>query len=424
MAVRLTKTLAEKVKCDLNPDGAPKETTVWDSTVRGFGVRVMPSGHKSWIVSYRVVGVRQSRKVALGSCEALTVEQARDLAANYVAAGRAGRDLRQDIKSTNQANEAARKAKANVITTAGAVEQYLAGYENRRSRRTGEVLSESTIRSERNGLRPLAELEKPLDEVSEQDVVDMLEGQTAALQHTRFSSVRRFYKWALKQRLATQNPTALMDVPPPPKAREECPKPHEMRRIIETALQLAADKKLARSLADVVIVSALTGCRRGEAAAMRWENVDLDEALWEQPSYSNKSRRVHRVPLPPKVVELLRGRWEAAGWPTTGLCMPSPRTGGVASSTLTSVMDAIRTATGFKYRLHDMRRGIASGLADAGVPIAVADALLNHAATATRGGVISVYQRSDQLPQRREALEIWEQLVFSAGKVVPFKRSA
>lgn len=424
MAVTLTKKFAEDVKCGVDAGGRPKETTVWDAPCRGLGLRIMPSGHKSWIVTYRLVGSRQAHKVVLGACTDLTLAQARDLASEYRVAARKGINLRTQIKDATREREAAQKAKADLISSPDAVAAYLEAYENAPSRRSGRLIAASTIKSARNNLRELAALNKPLEDVVEQDITAMLDGKTQALQHTRFAHVRRFFKWATKKRLVKHDPTALLDVPPAPPAREACPTPEEVHQIISAANKLVAEKKLAPVFADLISIVTLTGCRRGEAAGMRWEDVDLTKAVWEQPSFSNKSRRIHRVPLAPKVFAILKARWEAAGRPTAGLCMPGPRSGGNASSTLGAVMHAIRVATGLPYRLHDQRRGTVSGLADAGVPIAVADALLNHAATSTRAGVIAVYQRSEQLPQRREALELWEQLVFASETVIPSKRSA
>ena len=48
---------------------------------------------------------------------------------------------------------------------------------------------------------------------------------------------------------------------------------------------------------------------------------------------------------------------------------------------------------------HDFRRSFASALGKAGVPEAVADAILNHRQAATHGGVLGVYQRSSRWPE-------------------------
>ncbi len=49
----------------LQPDPAGRELTLWDSELKGFGVRMMPSGVASYFVFYRTTGGRQ-RKLVLG----------------------------------------------------------------------------------------------------------------------------------------------------------------------------------------------------------------------------------------------------------------------------------------------------------------------------------------------------------------------
>ena len=48
----------------------------------------------------------------------------------------------------------------------------------------------------------------------------------------------------------------------------------------------------------------LTGCRGGEARAMRWEDVNLIQGIWSKPTTKTGTR--HQVPLPPALVDMLR----------------------------------------------------------------------------------------------------------------------
>lgn len=63
---------------------------VWDDDLAGFGLRVLPSGRKGYIVQYRVG--RRSRRISLGSSTVLTCEQARTRAITVIAAARNGED--------------------------------------------------------------------------------------------------------------------------------------------------------------------------------------------------------------------------------------------------------------------------------------------------------------------------------------------
>ena len=92
---RLTKRTVEAAEVR---DG---EYVLWDGDIPGFGVRVMPSGRKAYLVQYRV-GTR-SRKLTLGSHGVLTPEQARTLAVQALAAVKAGQDPAEDRKTRREA---------------------------------------------------------------------------------------------------------------------------------------------------------------------------------------------------------------------------------------------------------------------------------------------------------------------------------
>jgi Arm DNA-binding domain/Phage integrase, N-terminal SAM-like domain len=64
---------------------------IWDDDLAGFGLRVLPSGRKGYIVQYRVG--RRSRRISLGSTTVVTCEQARTVAIKVISAARYGEDL-------------------------------------------------------------------------------------------------------------------------------------------------------------------------------------------------------------------------------------------------------------------------------------------------------------------------------------------
>jgi hypothetical protein len=71
-----------------------KEYFIWDDTLPGFGLRVLPSGRKSYIVQYRAG--RRARRMSLGPNTVLACEQARGQAITILAAVRKGEDPSAD----------------------------------------------------------------------------------------------------------------------------------------------------------------------------------------------------------------------------------------------------------------------------------------------------------------------------------------
>ena len=82
---KLTKRFVDS----LSPQEA--DQVIFDDLVPGFGVRVMPSGIRSYLVQYRNAQ-RRSRRLTIGKHGTLTVDQARDRARKILEAVRDGRD--------------------------------------------------------------------------------------------------------------------------------------------------------------------------------------------------------------------------------------------------------------------------------------------------------------------------------------------
>ena len=68
---------------------------------------------------------------------------------------------------------------------------------------------------------------------------------------------------------------------------------------------------------------------------------------------------------------------------------------------------ALDKASGVKdWRLHDLRRTMATGLQRLGVRLEVTEAVLNHVA-GSRAGIVGVYQRHNWADEKRAALNAW-----------------
>ena len=94
---KLTKRTIDAV---ISP--ASKQLIYWDTEIKGFGLRVLPSGLKTFIVQYRnAEGIQ--RRMNLGRFGVLTVEQARDLARLKLAAVIVGQDPADEARQSRNA---------------------------------------------------------------------------------------------------------------------------------------------------------------------------------------------------------------------------------------------------------------------------------------------------------------------------------
>ena len=146
-----------------------------------------------------------------------------------------------------------------------------------------------------------------------------------------------------------------------------------------------------------------TGQRCSEVGGMTWGELDFDKALWTQPSARNKARRQHAVPLPPLAVAILQARHAAylRGAAPDDLVLPSMTRDGTRIVVYRGWCFHKRELDDFTgiegWVLHDFRRSIVSNCAEAGGDLAALTSILNHASSATRGGVVGVYQRATLL---------------------------
>jgi Arm domain-containing DNA-binding protein len=75
-----TKTTVAKMRCPRNRD----EALFWDPSCRGFGLRALASGRRTWIYQYRDEHGR-TRRIALGDASAVSLDAARQAARQHAA---------------------------------------------------------------------------------------------------------------------------------------------------------------------------------------------------------------------------------------------------------------------------------------------------------------------------------------------------
>jgi integrase len=199
----------------------------------------------------------------------------------------------------------------------------------------------------------------------------------------------------------------------------------ELARLWKAAERL--EEPVWRDLSQFLIA---VPCRRGEAARLDWSHVNLDGEQWRLPGKITKNRDPHRLHLHPLAMALLRRRHAVTEG--KGLVFPAPRSGSVID-TFSGIKINLTSATkcgqdGDKlagWTWHDFRRSFATALGEAGVSEAVADAILNHRQSLSRGGVLGVYQRASRWPEQVTAMNFWGKLLAQAiDGELPRARSA
>jgi integrase len=173
-----------------------------------------------------------------------------------------------------------------------------------------------------------------------------------------------------------------------------------------------ADKQAA----DVVRLLLLTGCRRGEALAARWADLDLGKGVWSKPASSVKQNTPHEAPLSAPARQLLSEIRDAhaAKHPKRPLgeyVFPSHGAEGHRVDIKRDWRQLTKAAGITGLRIHDLRHSFASQLASGGASLPLIGALLGHSNPVTT----SRYAHLFDDPQR-QAVERVGAVIGAAGK--------
>jgi integrase len=372
-----------------------------DSFLPGLYLIQQPSGAKGWAVRYRHQGI--PRKLTLGGYPALGLQDARKLGAKALRAVAEGRDPgREKVQ--------ARAAKADSADRI--VEEFLDRHVRRSNRpRTAQ----ETERLLRQHVLPRWR-GRMVHEITRRDVLDVLDrvvdaGAPIAANRV-LAAVRKFFNWCVARDIIAASPCAGVKPPTAERARDRVLSDDELKRVLQ-----AADK-VGGTFGPLVKLLALTGQRRDEVAQMRWDEVDIDKRLWALAPARVKNNQSHQVPLSAAALAVLEQLPRVAGSPfvlTNGGASPAS-----GYSKGKRRLDALLPADMPPWRLHDLRRSAASGMARLGVNLPVIEKVLNHA-SGSFAGIVGVYQKHSFANKKRAALEAWGRHVDSLISGKPAK---
>jgi integrase len=154
----------------------------------------------------------------------------------------------------------------------------------------------------------------------------------------------------------------------------------------------AALKKVPdETMRDYFEISLYTGARKSNVLAMRWEDVDLDLAIWRIPMTKNKES--HLVPLTGPAVEILRRRSESG---KTGWVFPGRMKDCHLVEPKRVWYKLIKDAGVEDLRVHDLRRTLASYMAITNHSLPIIARALGHKSTQST----QIYSRLTQDPVR------------------------
>lgn len=364
-----------------------------DDKVPGFGLRVYPSGKKSFILRYRTSGGRL-RLFTVGRYGVLTLNQARK------SAGEALGDVLRGEDPAERRQEA-RKAETVAVFS----DLYLKRHSkpHKRTWKEDERRIEMYIKPAFGSLA--------LEEVSAGRVAALHAdiGATAQVEANRVIELFRaiFFKaikWGILPH-GTPNPAAGFDKFGE-RSRERWVRPPEM-----PALLAAVNAEVNPYIRAAVWLLLLTGARKSEILRARWDDIDWDIKELRIPE--TKGGRAHVVPLSEPALAVLQGIPREHRNPYI-ICGAHK---GQRLKDFAKPWRRIRKEAGLEdITIHDLRRTVGSWMASAGVSLHIVGEILGH----TSPAVTRVYARlTEEAP--RDALAAYaEKLAEVGGPLVDF----
>lgn len=405
-----------------------------DGVVPGLFLVLQPSGAKSWALRYRHNG--RTRKLTLGPAalktlrrgagvhigQPLTLEAARELAFGQLQLVRMGAD--PAARGPGDHNSIAR---ARQEAIADVVDDFMAKSVRPNAKPGYAREVERLLRKE---VLPHWG-ERSIEDVRKRDVIRLLDaiverggGITA---NRTLAALRRLFNWCVERDLLRTSPAEGVKPPLLEQVRERVLSDGELQHFWRAAISLGYP---FRHLFQLLL---LTGQRRQEVAGMRGSELSADFTLWTIPAARTKNGRTHEVPLSTLAASIAEEAAMAAAaiqrlkshngdlfvLTTTGDAQVSGFSRAKARLDEAMLTLAREAAAGRReqtyveppdWRIHDLRRTAASGMARARVPLPVIEKTLNHV-SGSFAGIVSVYQRHSYLPEKREALETWAHAV-------------
>lgn len=348
-----------------------KRIEVADTQALGLYLIVQPSGSKSWAFRGRRDG--RNYKLTLGHWPNMQLADARAAALAHANAPTVHLDG---------------------CTVTEAAERYITQHLS--TLRTGRAL-ERTVRSVI--LPAIGSLQ--LAEVRKSHVVEMLDAvkARAPVQANRaYALTGTLFKWCVERDLLSASP--MVGVSKPTRERERD------RVLTDTELKALwrAFTLYGWPFGSACKLMLLTAQRRGEVSGMRWQ--DLSDAEWHLSAEQTKNGKQHTVALSTQALALIaelprlkgdyvfrsmRGNFAATSWSQAKLKFDA----------LSGVSD---------WRIHDLRRTAATGMARLGTRPDVIKRALNHDAG---DGITAIYNRYSYADELRDALQRWADLLYS-----------
>lgn len=361
----------------------------------GLRLRVSENGKKSWSVMYRRKSDSKMRRKTIGRYPDFSLSEARKEAARICSEVARGKDPASPSAGTTQ-----------VKTFNELAEHWI-------EKRAIHNRSPKSIRNDRyvlnHDIYPFIG-DCSLEQIQKRQIIEIADRvleRGAGFQANRVLGLcKTIFSWAEKEDLIVTDPARGIDKRARETPRDRVLDENEIR-ILWEGLEAAP---VSPAVVNIIRLCLVTAQRVGEVSSIEKSELDLSSSnpTWTIPSRRVKNRRAHRVPLSKLALEIIRKSWDDSG--DSSFLFPSKSTGSsIGPNAATRAMSRARQILSLEnVRMHDLRRTVASHMAQLRVPESHISRVLNHASL-TRGTITgAVYIQYSFDEEKRRALEVWE----------------
>lgn len=381
---------------------------------RGLVLVISPAGGKLWRLRYRYEG--KEKMLALGGYPDVSLAEARerrDHARKMLAEG-------IDPSMARKKEKIARK-----LASANSLEAVAREWYAKRAHTWVKTHAQDVLRRLENnifpdiGSRPIGELEAP--ELLE--TVRKIEARGAHdLAHRVLAVCGQVFRYGIATGRCKRDPAAdLRGALTPNKPKHQAAvRPEELTALLRKIDTY--DKETGETLTRLALqFMAATFVRTGELIGARWEEFDIDAAVWIIPAHRMKMKTEHVVPLSRQALAILEELKPLSG--RSDFLFPGRnRDRPISNNTMLFALYRM----GYKGKMtgHGFRAVASTILNESGFRADVIERQLAHC---ERNEVRGAYNRAEYLPERRKLMQWWGDYLDSVkagAEVVPFKRRA
>ncbi|UVC28433.1 integrase domain-containing protein [Pantoea sp. SOD02] len=376
----------------LRAKAVDKDMTLHDG--EGLFLVIKTSGKKLWRFRYQRPATKQRTMIGLGSFPALSLANARNLRADYLALLANGIDPQVQTKV---AEEQQQIALDSIFSTVAA------NWFQLKSKSVTPDYAKDIWRSLEKDVFP-AISEIPVQQIKARTLVEALEPIKA---RGALETVRRLVQRINEIMIYSVN-TGLIDANPasgigmaferPKKQNMPTLRPEELPQLIRT-LNMSNISIPTRCLIQWQL---LTLVRPSEASGTRWEEIDFRSKLWNIPAERMKAKRQHIVPLSMQALSLLDIMKPISG--NREFVFPSRNDPKQPMNSQTANAALKRIGYGGKLVAHGMRSIASTAMNEHGFNADVIEAALAHS---DKNEVRRAYNRTTYLVQRQELMHWW-----------------